>query len=132
MRIGELSRRSGVSPRSLRYYEEQGLLESTRTTGGHREYGDYAPDVVWRIQVLFTAGLRSDKIAELLPCAYSCDGRVLAGPNLVADLREQRERIDQLIADLKSSQAVIDDVIGYSTAVPVSAGGAGPEIDIPG
>jgi DNA-binding transcriptional MerR regulator len=132
VRIGELSRRTGVSPRSLRYYEEQGLLESTRTTGGHREYADNAPDVVWRIQVLFTAGLRSDKVAELLPCAASCDGRVLAGPNLVADLRAQRERIDRLIADLKSSQLVIDEVVDYSTAVPVSAGGAGPEIDISG
>lgn len=31
MRIGELSKRTGVSPRSLRYYEEQGLLTSSRS-----------------------------------------------------------------------------------------------------
>ncbi len=35
MRIGELARRSGVSERSLRYYEAQGLLSSERTPGGH-------------------------------------------------------------------------------------------------
>ncbi len=33
MRIGELARRTGVSERSLRYYEQQGLLVSERTAG---------------------------------------------------------------------------------------------------
>lgn len=33
MRIGELARRSGVSERSLLFYEQQGLLLSARTTG---------------------------------------------------------------------------------------------------
>ena len=42
MRIGVLAVRSGVSVRSLRYYETQGLLASCRTGGGHREYGDDA------------------------------------------------------------------------------------------
>ena len=40
MRIGELARRTGVSVRSLRYYETQGLLRSDRTPGGHREYAE--------------------------------------------------------------------------------------------
>ncbi|NED82406.1 MerR family DNA-binding transcriptional regulator, partial [Streptomyces sp. SID11233] len=34
MKIGELARRTGASVRSLRYYEQQGLLDSTRTPGG--------------------------------------------------------------------------------------------------
>ncbi|MFB6640979.1 MerR family DNA-binding transcriptional regulator [Streptomyces chartreusis] len=38
MKIGELSSRTGVSVRLLRYYEEQGLLLSQRTAGGHRSY----------------------------------------------------------------------------------------------
>ncbi|TBL33964.1 MerR family DNA-binding transcriptional regulator [Verrucosispora sp. NA02020] len=36
MKIGELSRLTGVSPRLLRYYEEQGLLTSYRIGAGHR------------------------------------------------------------------------------------------------
>ncbi|WIB34070.1 MerR family transcriptional regulator [Curtobacterium sp. MCSS17_005] len=67
MRIGELAERAGVSVRSLRYYEEQGLLESERTTGGHREYRE--PDVarVRFMQMLYAAGMPSRRIIELLP-----------------------------------------------------------------
>lgn len=38
MLIGELSRRTGVSARSLRYYEAQGLLSAGRGANGYRDY----------------------------------------------------------------------------------------------
>ena len=38
MRIGELAEATGVSARSLRYYEEQGLIRSSRTSGGWRDF----------------------------------------------------------------------------------------------
>ncbi|MFC7730192.1 MerR family transcriptional regulator [Actinomadura keratinilytica] len=74
MRIGELARRTGVSTRSLRYYEEQGLLVPDRTPGGQRDYPEQAVDRVIRIQELYAAGLHSKKIAELLPCMRDADG----------------------------------------------------------
>lgn len=40
MRIGELAELAGVSTRSLRYYEAQGLLRARRAANGYREYGD--------------------------------------------------------------------------------------------
>ncbi|MCZ9346802.1 MerR family transcriptional regulator, partial [Streptomyces sp. TRM76130] len=83
MRIGELARRTGVSERSLRYYEQQGLLSAARTPGGHREYPEGAVERVRRIQELYAAGLYSAKIAELLPCMRDSDG----GPARTADAR---------------------------------------------
>ncbi|MFE5890293.1 MerR family transcriptional regulator [Streptomyces sp. NPDC056462] len=102
MRIGELARRTGVSERSLRYYEAQGLLRAERTPGGHRDFPQAAVDRVVRIQELFAAGLHSSRIAQLLPCMRDTDGgpSVIATPRLVEDLTAERDRIDGMIADL--------------------------------
>jgi MerR family transcriptional regulator, repressor of the yfmOP operon len=41
LRIGEIAERSGVTPRTIRYYEELGLLPRTeREQGKHRVYSD--------------------------------------------------------------------------------------------
>ncbi|WP_427893795.1 MerR family transcriptional regulator [Kribbella sp. GL6] len=68
MRIGELAREVGVSTRSLRYYEEQGLIRSSRTPGGWREFDGAMVERVVMIQHLLAAGLSSTTIGELLPC----------------------------------------------------------------
>lgn len=68
MRIGELAEASGVSPRSLRYYESQGLIGSERTSGGWRDFDASMIERVVMIQHLFAAGLRSATIYEILPC----------------------------------------------------------------
>ncbi|MEU7281488.1 MerR family transcriptional regulator [Streptomyces sp. NPDC045431] len=123
MRIGELAQRTGVSERSLRYYEKQGLLTSERTPGGHREYGDWAVDRVIRIQALYAAGLHSTKIARLLPCMRDVDGgpSAVATARLVAELTEERERIDRMIGDLVRSREVLDEVIVAASEAEASA-----------
>ncbi|MEU1800346.1 MerR family transcriptional regulator [Streptomyces sp. NPDC019937] len=113
MRIGELARRTGVSERSLRYYEEQGLLTAERTPGGHRDYTEGAVDRVVRIQELYAAGLCSSKIAQLLPCMRDADGgpSATADARLVTDLLAERDRIDRMIGDLQRSRATLGEVI---------------------
>lgn len=68
MRIGELAEATGASPRSLRYYEEQGLVRSQRTPGGWRDFDESMIERVVMIQHLLAAGLCSATINELLPC----------------------------------------------------------------
>ena len=68
MRIGELAAQAGVSPRALRYYEEQGLLAAVRSPAGQRRYPESAVERVRLIQHLYAANLSSRTIAELLPC----------------------------------------------------------------
>ncbi|MCO5974843.1 MerR family transcriptional regulator [Actinoallomurus sp. WRP6H-15] len=123
MRIGELSRRTGVSERSLRYYETQGLLTAERTPGGHREYADSAVDRVARIQELYTAGLCSSKIAQLLPCMRDADGgpAATASARLITDLAVERERINRQIHDLLRSRDVLDEVIIAASGRPRSS-----------
>lgn len=118
MRIGELARRSGVSERSLRYYETQELLRAERTPGGQRHYGQWAVDRVIRIQALYAAGLNSKKIAQLLPCMRDVDGapNEIATPLLVDELTAERDRINRMITDLIRSRDVLDDVITTASA----------------
>ena len=113
MKIGELAERTGVSERSLRYYEEQGMLAPERSNGGQRRYSQAAVDRVIRIQELYAAGLSSSRIARLLPCMRDADGgpSEIADEELVTDLVAERERIDRTMADLVRSREVLDDVI---------------------
>ncbi|MFJ9417261.1 MerR family transcriptional regulator [Streptomyces sp. NPDC101227] len=128
MRIGELARRSGVSDRSLRYYETQGLLRAERTPGGQRDYGEWAVDRVIRIQALYAAGLNSKKIAQLLPCMRDADGAPndLTTPQLVDELAAERDRINRMITDLLRSRDVLDEVIstasvgGHTSAISLA------------
>jgi DNA-binding transcriptional MerR regulator len=116
MRVGELARRTGVSERSLRYYEQQGLLAADRTNGGHRDYPEAAVDRVVLIQELFAAGLHSPKIARILPCMRDTGGpSEIATPKLVAELKWERDRITATIADLVRSREVLDEVINNAS-----------------
>ncbi|WP_419997952.1 MerR family transcriptional regulator [Streptomyces boninensis] len=116
MRIGELSRRTGVHERLLRYYEEQHLLSPERRPSGYREYGEADVETVRRIRSLLAAGLSTATIATILPCLREEEERLVPTcANLIADLLSERKRIDQAITDLQTSRAALDHVI---TAAP--------------
>ncbi|MFD1956536.1 MerR family transcriptional regulator [Paenibacillus thailandensis] len=68
MRIGELSARTGVSIRSLRYYEQQGLLAPVRHRNGYREYSPLAEEQVQTIKFYLGLGLSTEQIAGFLHC----------------------------------------------------------------
>jgi DNA-binding transcriptional MerR regulator len=113
MRIGELSRRTGVHERLLRYYEEQGLLTPVRRPSGFREYADGDVETVRRIRGLLAAGLSTATIATVLPCLRD-DGERLVPTcaDLVTDLCRERDRISTAITELQASRAMLDTVIG--------------------
>ncbi|GAA1261581.1 MerR family transcriptional regulator [Sphaerisporangium rubeum] len=107
MRIGEVAEKSGVSVRSLRYYEEQSLITSTRTPGGQRQYDAPVVPRVHLIQQLYAAGLASRTIRQILPCIDS--GKIT--PALLKGLTAERTRINRQITDLLTARARLDDLI---------------------
>ncbi|MGV9214349.1 MerR family transcriptional regulator [Micromonospora sp. RB23] len=114
MRIGELASRTGVSVRSLRYYEEQGLLTSLRGPGGHRRYVEGQVERILFIQRLFSAGLSSRTIVDLLPCveAPSADTSEAAFERM----GQERDRLDRHIEELIKTRAVLDELIAANRA----------------
>lgn len=111
MRIGDLAARTGVSVRSLRYYEKQDLLASERSPSGQRHFPESAVDRVQLIQQLYAAGLPSRSILDLLPAVVH--GR--ATPELLDRLSAERDRIDRQISDLVCTRNRLDTVITNAT-----------------
>ena len=109
MRIGELATRAGVSVRSLRYYEEQGLLSSTRTASGQRQYAEGAVEHVVFLQRMYAGGLSSKTILELLPCTYAPSE---ANSDAAYDrMVEERAKLDRHIAELLHTRDTLDGFI---------------------
>jgi DNA-binding transcriptional MerR regulator len=68
MRISEVSRRTGVSIRSLRYYEQKRLLCARRLENGYRDLDEEAIERVQTIQMYLGLGLTTEQIEEILDC----------------------------------------------------------------
>ncbi|GIH60641.1 MerR family transcriptional regulator [Microbispora siamensis] len=114
MRIGELASQAGVSVRSLRYYEEQGLLTSTRSPSGQRHYTDDEVERVRLIQCLYAAGLSSRTIVEVLPCVDSPSER--NSDEAFERLLQERERISRHIDELLQARDALDRLIDVNRA----------------
>ncbi|MET0303228.1 MAG: MerR family transcriptional regulator [Microbacteriaceae bacterium] len=112
MKIGELARRTGVSVRSLRYYEEQQLLASTRTPSGQRIYDESAVGYVELVQVLFRAGVTSRVVRDILPCATSG----ATTPDMIERLRAQRAEIATRLEELAMTRDRLDRILVDATA----------------
>lgn len=112
MRMGEMTRQTGVSERLLRYYEQQGLLTPARLPNGYRVYCEQDVETVRRVRTLLNAGLTTETIARVLPCIRTENEELVpVCPDLVSQLRQERERITRAIDDLRSSRGILDRVI---------------------
>ncbi|MFC4508567.1 MULTISPECIES: MerR family transcriptional regulator [Streptomyces] len=114
MRIGELASRAGVSVRSVRYYEEQGLLTSTRSPSGQRHYTEGEVERLAFIQQLYAAGLSSRTIAELLPCVDTPSEE--HSDSALERLALERERLSRHIADLVRTRGTLDRLMATARA----------------
>jgi MerR family copper efflux transcriptional regulator len=110
MRIGELSRRSGVPRTTLRYYEQIGLLTPPeRTESGYRSYADDAADRLAFIRSAQAVGLTLAEVRQVVgirnageaPCRVVTDlvqRRHAEVRSRIADLR----RLDRELAELEA------------------------------
>ena len=109
LRIGELAERVGVNPKTIRYYEDIGLIpQPARRPSGYRTYG---PDDVDRISFIRRAqrlGLSLDEIREVL--AFREDGERPCDFVLRA-VRRHAAEVEQRIAELTHLRHELADLI---------------------
>jgi DNA-binding transcriptional MerR regulator len=113
MRIGELARRAGVSPRSVRYYERQGLLSASRDPNGYRRYDEDDLVVVREIRARIAAGFTLAEARPFVEClrAGNPSGDVCPAP------REMyRRKLAELDACISRMSALRDQVAAQLAA----------------
>jgi len=104
--IGQLSQLTGASVRSIRHYDEHGLLASVRASNGYRMFPEKAVTQVKQVQRMIATGFTIDDIRGFPDCmlliegARSCDqitdvqrARLEAIDRQIADLEKRRERL---------------------------------------
>ena len=99
MRIGELSSRSGVPVKTIRYYGEIGVLAATaRTSSGYRDYDEDAVDRLAFIRAAQAVGLTLGEIGQVValrergetPCTH-----------VVGLLQRRATEIEQRITEME-------------------------------
>ena len=108
--IGSLSRRTGVAPSALRFYEDEGLVHATRSDGGQRRYPREALRRVSFIRIAQQVGLSLDEIRGALSSLP--EGRTPTKRDWERLSRSWRPRIDAQIALLERLRDRLDGCIG--------------------
>ncbi|NUU22667.1 MAG: MerR family transcriptional regulator [Streptomycetaceae bacterium] len=129
MRIGELSRRTGVPARMLRYYEEQDLLHPDRSQNGYRDYPEPTVYRVQQIRGLLDSGLTTEIIRNILPFLTEPD-RIHLHPDcltaeMAAQLRAEADRIQARIDCLGRNLTAIRAYLAVVQPEPPAAGAGG-------
>lgn len=91
--IQDLAPRLGVSARTLRFYEERGLIQSSRGRGGARHYDPRSADRAARIVTLRRHGLSLDQIQQVVDAGDAAE--------LISTLEAIRDDQAARLADLQ-------------------------------
>ena len=108
MKIGQLADRCGVSTKTIRYYEDIGLLaEPARTSSGYRDYSDDAVERLRFVRDAQATGLTLAEIASVLELKGS--GERSCG-HTMALIDEHLASIDRQIEQLTAARAQLADL----------------------
>jgi MerR family transcriptional regulator, light-induced transcriptional regulator len=105
LRIGELAKRTGVSPELLRAWEQRyGLLQPTRTAGGFRLYSAADEARVKGMQSLVSGGLAAAQAARLILSGGEPAPRTVSASTTIlddeaGDLAASLDRLDEQAAN---------------------------------
>lgn len=108
--IGEVARRSGIAASALRYYEQQGLIASVRSTGGQRRYERSVLRRLAFVRAAQNVGLSLDEIRAALATLPA--GRTPTKADWARLSRAWRRRLDEQIEGLVALRDGLTSCIG--------------------
>ena len=108
MNIGTVATKSGVPPKTIRYYESVGLIPSAaRTANGYRTYGDIDIQTLRFIQRARSLGFSVGDVASLL-ALWRDKNR--ASADIKALVLRQIEAIDRKVEALETMRRALRDL----------------------
>ena len=110
MAIGEVAERAGVPASALRFYEREGLISSTRTSGGQRRYHREVLRRIAFVRAAQRVGLTLEEIKQAL--ASLPDGRTPTAADWARLSTSWRPLLDRRIAELERVRDKLDRCIG--------------------
>ncbi|WP_152047721.1 Cu(I)-responsive transcriptional regulator [Aureimonas psammosilenae] len=121
MNIGEASRRSGLPPKTIRYYEEVGLIRPSRAQNGYRDYRERDVHLLRFLQRSRSLGFSIEEARKLLALygdekRHSGDVRAMASGRIA--------EIDRKIEELQSLKRAL------GVLAEQCPGGDGPDCPI--
>jgi MerR family redox-sensitive transcriptional activator SoxR len=108
--IGDVAARSGVAPSAIRFYEAEGLVHSTRTSGGQRRYERDVLRRVAFIRIAQRVGLTLEEVKEALGTLP--DERTPTVRDWAKLSKAWRPRLDEQIAVLVALREDLASCIG--------------------
>ena len=97
--IQEVSKKTGLTAHTLRYYEKEGLLSGVeRTQGGFRQYTDEDLERLGLICCLKNTGMSIQEIARFVQLTHEGDHTLEERVEL---LRAHRERVLERMAEMQ-------------------------------
>ena len=108
--IGEISSRSGFSPSAIRFYDKEGLIHATRTSGGQRRFERNALRRLAFIRAARNVGLSLEELVEAL--ATLPENRTPIKADWARLSKAWKERLNDQIAGLIVLRDKLDSCIG--------------------
>jgi len=108
MRVGDAARQSGLPAKTLRYYEEIGLVQPQRLENGYREYND---DDLARLKFLCRARSLGFSIDDCRNLLSLCDDKNRPCRDVKAIAKAHLDDIEQKIVELEVMRKVLDKLV---------------------
>lgn len=109
MLIGEVARRSGVSAKTIRYYEDIGLLRApARTASGYRAYDEAVLDRLAFVRSAQAVGLTLGEIRGIV--GLRDDGQIPCG-HVIELLRARSTEIERTIGQLRTLRSELKRLV---------------------
>jgi len=107
MNSAKVSELTQISPRMLRYYEEQGLIKPRRTISNYRIYSEQDIQNIKKIKLLNEAGVALNAICVLLPCFDLDNQSFTLCPIVKMQLEHEIEKISKHLEHLTQSHTLL-------------------------